>query len=277
MANNQKKKKTYNSLKKKKYETFFQYLRRIIKIGWVQIVIGLIGLLITLSQLLPPSEETTLRKDITSKIELIESSFHPETIQDELTDTIGEIKMIRGFQNDVLKFCTLYYTIETSSIKILKNEELNIYTVDKFQSIMNQYIDNIEMKNLALMSIEQFIIDSKKLSEEHNIEEYKIIDISKVHEIIQLMKEQNLYYDNIRKKIKERLKNNRMDKVKNKIIDDIESLHSSKKQLRTTDRFLTFLIDTNKILSIRINNIRSNKFSNGRDRNQTEEDRPEAL
>ncbi len=233
----EKKSQTENKNFWKKY--VFNYSTLMVLLTIIGIIVAIIGI----------GPKRTIKDEITDKIAQIRKDFSPEELKAD-NDSLGEIKIMKDFQKATLDFCTIYEGLETSSL-----ENTNFKDINNAVTVLSQFVVKMQQMNLKQKAANNSITALVQIALEHSIEDYALIDMTKQQEINNLLDKLKEIHEEELMNIKRHVKNRDLEKIR----ISVNRLHNNEANLKEIDSFLKFVIDTNNIFKMRLNNLKANQ------------------
>lgn len=248
-------------------ESIIQYVRRIIKqVKWLTVIVFIIGLPSSIwggvqlyNYIKDNSRMEKLRYEIDSKKTIIKESVYPEFIDLE-DDSIGELVLIKKYQDASLEYCSLYETLSTSKIK-----EVYKTNTKQWSFMALQYVLGIKEMDSLYNVLYDTEIELLSCASRNNIKEYERLDLTKIRYMMnERHQRSDIFVDQVHA-FEKHIKRNDFKKC-SEMLDDFMT---NETRLKEMDAFFSCMIDCNKILNKRL---KYYQMKHGRNSNQTKED-----
>ena len=217
------------------------------KVGVLLAVIGVIVpfIIFMLEQEDKEKEIDIVKNRIFEKIDIIKSSFHPDDIPVEL-DSLYDVRLVREFQKNSLSICTLWETIERTEPYLyhLKNSEGEADFVWERNMKRDHQCDSL------IMRVEKIVCEIQSYATDNDLDAYQLVNYSLLFKFRKMMvKKSNMFIETSKKATEYRYKYDFKESYR--LYDE---LRERPDYYTFDDTFFEFLIETNKIYDLAIQN-----------------------
>lgn len=236
-------------------ETLFEYLRRILDVGWIQVILAILSLIICTWAIWPESKVEKVKKNIRNNIAIIERDFHPSELL-KSNDSSLYVKKIAEFQQSALDYCALWQTLENEK-KYKDYSELDLETVGSIVTVDFARIERVEKVGIETAKILKSICEyeSELCSD---VSKHTLLSVSKTNDInhYQLLKDdlerkcEGDFLDKYNKYIQR--SKYYQNEFLSSALEEIDDLKNNADFYKVDNALLDFFIESNNLLMISI-------------------------
>lgn len=183
------------------------------------------------------SEVEIIKERITENISTIQSTFQPEKIPVAL-DSLPDVKMIRDFKEKTLKASALWESIE--------NIEPYSYHLKhgkhQVEFVWERNMERDKNRDSLYLQIEKIVCELQAYASDHDLEECKLINYSKLFKSRELIVEKSKMY---KQTVEEYVRYTEKGDLE-KAYHAIDVLKSKPEYYAFDETFFEFLVDANK-------------------------------